>query len=116
VHEVKRVVRKAGSCGVGLDELHRQTVLLGETPPRLHHPGFSVETNHPSARTNTVGQQVDDAEDATSHVDHSPAGVDPDKVKQLRRLLGVDLGLLDQVANLCRAVPEQVTAPRCSSR
>jgi hypothetical protein len=100
VHEVKRVVGKAGRCGVRLDEFHRQAVLRGETPRRLHHPRRSVETNDPSVCTNPLGKQVDDAEDATAHVDHGAAGIDADKVKQLRCLLGVDLGLLDQVANL----------------
>jgi hypothetical protein len=108
VHEIERVVGQAGRGGVRLDELDRQAMLLGESPPRVHHLCFSVQTNHPSVGTNPLGKQVGDAEDAAADVDRGAAGTDADQVKQLRRLLRVDLGLLDQVANLCRAVAKQI--------
>lgn len=55
---------------------------------------------------------MEHAEDATADVDHSAASIEPEKIKQLRGLLGIDLGLLDQVANLLRTVPEQIPPRR----
>ena len=98
MHEVEGMRRQAGRCRVRVDEIDDESVLLGEPPPRLHHLDFSVQTNHPSVCANPLGKQVDHTENATTDVDHRAARLDADQVKQFGRVLGVDLGLLDQVA------------------
>ena len=113
MHQIKRAIVKPGRGSVRLDELNRQIPLLGELARELEHPRLSIEADYAAGSADPLPEQMSDTEDATAHIDRCAAGVDPDQVQQLGCLLGVDLGLLDKVANLRRTIAKQIP-PGCA--
>jgi hypothetical protein len=72
-------------------------------PPPLHHSRLPVEPHHPFLGTDAFGEQVKDAEDATTDVNRRASGLDADQVEELVRLMGVDQGLLHVDASVVLA-------------
>jgi hypothetical protein len=70
---------------------------------------LTVEPHHSSMRSDAIGKEVQDAHHTAADVDGRPARSDSDEVEEAVGLFGIHLSLVNEVLDLGRTVPEEIS-------